>query len=468
LEGCWYLSDFTFSFVYQLKLNAIMLLINVMKRCSHRHAMISLVVLIAFVLAGCGKAPKNEYAWFQYSNSITYKVTFTPEKGKVLEYDRVARKLGDVEIEGESYISIEVTEGDKAPNVTYQRVDDSGIYRRESKLKGDVQTLELPSPAIVGQQWKYIDNSGSLDAEIVAIEDIMASGEVYRNCLKVKYIGKLNGQNFSGESYYALGVGSVRSHGELKGVGTMMSEYVKPASESNILDSAQEAIREIKGTLTDSDSKILGKWEARKKSWSAEILKEDGKLYIIGGGIYKKHSKFPIVKSGDHYLIQVDPLSFSLEVRGDQLYFNSLEWARIGEKQAAVDTVVRARAAIAQAGAVLDEFQGESMKIVKNLFNVRGDSAFCYVRTPDPIYGKFSGVQAEYEISGFTLDYTAISVSQADRLNYGANYRKARVQVQGDAIRIRSLKSDAWSSWSPVKSVFIVIVERKNGEIVTP
>jgi len=300
------------------------------------------LILLAIAFTGCGKTPKNEYTWFQHADSITLRVTFTSEKGKVSEYDEVSRKIEDVVIEGDAYCSVGIQSGDAKPHDVYARVKDAGIYTRESKLKGDVETLELPSPAIVGQKWRAMYAKGNFNCEVVAIEDIMLSGKVHESCVKVKYTGEFDGNMISGESYYASGIGKVLSHSEIEGVGVLNYEYVEPVeatSKSKILSSAKAAIDKVKETLADSDFKMKGKKRVDEK--------------------------------------------------------------RTADVARAKSAIAQAEAIIAQAESIVDESQSKTMKIVQDLFNVRGDSVFCYVRTPDPLYGKFTGVQTEYEISGF-------------------------------------------------------------------
>ena len=78
----------------------------------------------------------------------------------------------------------------------------------------------------------------------------------------------------------------------------------------------------------DSSDKLIGNWKAKNSSWKAQIVKENGKLFIIGGGIDRSSSKFKIDKNGDSYSILIPPISFPMKYNNGKLYFNDKEWIR--------------------------------------------------------------------------------------------------------------------------------------------
>ena len=180
-----------------------------MKRlCAH------LAIPLAAALAlGCQR-PSKGFIPLETGRTSVYDVEFSNVLGGVQRAEAVLRVEEEKKIGSHEYFRVvKAIKGipGKEPEVSYQRIAADGLHEMHYDGNRPVDYLLIPWPLKVGQAW-LVDAAGiEMTCRVDARGPAVLPEKTYDDTYKISCYGTRNGIGFKNQTYFAEGVGAVRT-----------------------------------------------------------------------------------------------------------------------------------------------------------------------------------------------------------------------------------------------------------------
>ena len=421
------------------------------------------LILFALSFSSCGKAPENEYAWFQHADEIAYSnVNLAPDGAEPERSVHSLRKVGEVEIDGDLYAEIRGGSTD----AFYVSVKEDGIYKRLSVTQGTFETLVLPIPTVVGQKWVYDTKEESGECRVVSIEDVMAGGQQYKQCVKVEFSGSRGSDRVKSTRYYAPGVGLVREYFEILG------EHRETREDEIFLGDV-----DVTNSATPKDASDHG---LKASAGGADTLSRDPTAEIRSN-LDKLGTAF------DEYMQQKGLLRASYEdLVGPGKYIEALkgvagetyqqEFQSNGNISATLPDgnviyLYERTISVSDQGRVASQLKSNPRvhELLGKYVKQAGSVAILYASLLNTSKRTFSNGWDCYEMRSPEFVYEELPITEAQRLNFGNSYVKEKVEIYFSAVRMKYAESQEWTAWKPENVVrgreplFVIEIEGHKG-----